>query len=26
MTAGGETGVVLVGQSLTVTMGDWMAA
>ena len=25
-TTGGETGVVLVGQNVTVTMGDWMAA
>ena len=25
-TAGGETGIVLVGQNVTVTMGDWMAA
>ena len=26
MTGGGETGIVFVGQSVTVTMGDWMAA
>jgi len=24
-TAGGETGILLVGQAVTVTMGDWMA-
>ena len=26
LTEGGETGIVLVGQNVTVTMGDWMAA
>ena len=26
MTNGAETGVVLVGQNVTVAMGDWMAA
>ena len=26
MTGGGETGIVLVGQDVTVTMGNWMVA
>ena len=26
MTEGGQTGIVLVGQNVTVMMGDWMAA